>query len=112
MDGRWGVEMVFGWGRGVYLTGKIYKHNESYFTFLDTFMVGDKFKSCSVMSRWRHGESVGDGDRPGDGYAEKVCLERLGVGGNFLWCLVIIVIFTELEGAKRLGGLRVDLSSY
>ena len=32
------------------------------------------------------------------------CLGRLGVGGNYLWCLVIVVTFMEHGGAKRLGG--------
>ena len=36
--------------------------------------------------------------------AEEVCLGRRGVGGNYLWCLVIVVIFMQLAGAKTLGG--------
>ena len=31
-------------------------------------------------------------------------LGQLGVGGNFVWCLIIVVIFMRLEGAFRLGG--------
>ena len=68
-------------------------------TFLDKFMRG-KFKSCSLDCRWRHGELVWPRDKP----VEEVCLGRLGVGGNYLWCLVIIVIFVQLVRAKRLGG--------
>ena len=48
-------------------------------TFFDKFM-GGKFKSCSLLCRWRRGELVLPGDKP----AEEVCLERLGVGGNCL----------------------------
>ena len=32
-----------------------------------------------------------------------VCLMGLGVGGNYVWCLVIVVIFMGTGGAKRWG---------
>ena len=41
------------------------------------------------------------GDKP----AEEVCLERLGIGVNCLWCLAVVVIFMGLGGAKSLVGL-------
>ena len=31
-------------------------------------------------------------------------LGELGAAGNFVWCLIIVVIFMGLEGAFRLGG--------
>ena len=32
-----------------------------------------------------------------------VCLMGLGVGGNYVWCLVIVVIFMGTGEAKRWG---------
>ena len=29
------------------------------------------------------------------------CLGRLNVGGNYVWCHVIVVLSLELEGARR-----------
>ena len=68
-------------------------------TFLDKFMRG-KFKSCTLVCWWRRGELVWPGDKP----AEKFCQGTLGVEGNYLWCLVIVVIFMWLRGAKRFRG--------
>ena len=34
----------------------------------------------------------------------KVCFVGLVVGGNYIWCLVIVVIFVGSAGAKRWGG--------
>ena len=31
----------------------------------------------------------------------EVCFVGLVVGGNYVWCLVIVVIFMGFEGAKR-----------
>ena len=56
-------------------------------TFLDKFMRG-KIKS-SFVCEWRRGELV----CPRGKSPEEVYLERLGLGGNYLWCLVIVVIF-------------------
>ena len=53
-----------------------------------------------MMCRWRRGELVVPGEKP----AKEFSLERLGVGGNYVWCLTIAVIFMELGGAKNLGG--------
>ena len=50
-------------------------------TFLGKFMGGGECKSCSLLCRWRHGELVLPGDKPSD----EVCLERLGIGENWLW---------------------------
>ena len=68
-------------------------------TFLDKFMRG-KFESCILVYWWRRGDLVWTGDKP----AEKYCQVTLEVGGNYLWCLFIVVIFMRLGGAKRLGG--------
>ena len=35
----------------------------------------------------------------------EVCFVGLVVGGNYIWCLVIVVIFVGSAGAKRWGGL-------
>ena len=32
-----------------------------------------------------------------------VCLMGLGVGGNYVWCLAIVVIFMRTGGVKRWG---------
>ena len=64
-------------------------------------MGGGKFKSYSMVCRWRCGELFRPGDRP----AEEVCLERLRVGVNCLWYLAVVVIFMGLGGAKSLVGL-------
>ena len=53
------------------------------------------------MCQWRFGELFW----PGDKSAEEVCLERLWVGVNCLWYLVVVVIFMGLGGAKSLVGL-------
>ena len=55
--------------------------------FFGKFMQG-KFKSCSLLRRWRLRELVWPGDKP----APDVCLGKLGVGGNYLWCLVTTVV--------------------
>ena len=41
-------------------------------------------------------------EKPG----EEICCGGLGVGGNYLWHLVIVVIFMKLRGAKSLRGRR------
>ena len=33
----------------------------------------------------------------------KVCFVRLVVRGNYVWCLVVVVLFMGFEGAKRRG---------
>ena len=75
--------------------------------FLDKFMGGGKFKSYSMVCRWRCGELVWPGDKP----AEEVCLERLRVGVNCLWYLAVVVIFMGLGGAKSLVGLGGNVPS-
>ena len=68
--------------------------------------MGGKFKSCSLLCWWRRGELVLPEDKP----AEEVCLERMGVGGNCLWWLAIVVVFMELrrpKGLEGLGGFKV-----
>ena len=63
--------------------------------------MGEKLKSCSLACHWTRGELVWPGDKPN----EEVFLERLGVGGNSLWCIAIVVIFMGLGGTKGLRGL-------
>ena len=58
-----------------------------------------KFKSCSLVCRWRRGELVWPENKP----AVEVCLGKLEVGQNYLWYL-LIVKFILLAGAKSLGG--------
>ena len=83
------------YGEGTIFSEKSFSWGE---TFLDKFMQGI-FKSCSLVCRLGHEELVWPLDRP----AEWVCLGRLQVGGNYLWCL-LIVKFMWLGGTKRLGG--------
>ena len=54
-----------------------------------------------MLCRGRGGEFVWPGGQV-NGLAD-VCLMGLGVGGNYVWCLVIVVIFMGTGGAKRWG---------
>ena len=54
-----------------------------------------------MLCRGRGGEFVWPGEQV-NGLAD-VCLMGLGVGGNYVWCLVIVVIFMGTGGAKRWG---------
>ena len=38
-------------------------------------------------------------------YCFEVCYMRLVVGGNYVWSLVVVIIFMGFEGAKRWGKL-------
>ena len=51
-----------------------------------------QFKRCLVVSteRWKV-----------KSLAKEVYLGRLGVEGNYIWCLVKVVIFMGLGAAKR-----------
>ena len=35
----------------------------------------------------------------------EVCFVGLVLGGNYVWCLVVVAIFMGFEGAKRWGKL-------
>ena len=37
----------------------------------------------------------------------EVCFVGLVVGGNYVWCFVVVVIFMGFEGAKRFGNFKV-----
>ena len=49
------------------------------------------------------GELVQPGEASGDCLED--CFLGLVVGGNYVWCLVVVVIFMGFEGAKRWGKL-------
>ena len=47
---------------------------------------------------------LGVSEEPG----EEICLGGLGLGGNYVWCFVIVAIFLEFGGAKKWeGGFEV-----
>ena len=50
---------------------------------------------------------VGELVQPGGASEDclEVCFVGLVVGGNYVWCLVVVVIFMGFEGAKRWGKL-------
>ena len=60
-----------------------------------------RFWRCLLLCRGRGGEFVQPGGQV-NGLAD-VCLMGLGVGGNYVWCLAIVVIFMRTGGAKRWG---------
>ena len=57
------------------------------------------FKIVFVVFERRVGELVQPGRANED--CLEVCFVGLVVGGNYVWCLVVVVIFVGFEGAKR-----------
>ena len=57
-----------------------------------------KSKRCSLVCWWRCG-------KPWIAWRRGL-LGGVGIRGNYVWCLVIVVIFMGLGGAKRWGGGR------
>ena len=62
-----------------------------------------KFKSCLLMCWWRCGKLVWPGGK-WTAWKRSLCGGEMGVGGNYIRCLVIVTIFMGLWGEKRLGG--------
>ena len=52
---------------------------------------------------WYVEGKVGELVQPGGASEDcfEVCFMELVVGGNYVWCLVVVVIFMGFEGAKR-----------
>ena len=60
------------------------------------------FKSC-----WCVEGKVGELVQPGRASEDflEVCFVGLVVGGNYVWCLVVVVIFMGFEGANSWDGI-------
>ena len=69
-------------------------------TDLDTSLTSERLFWCTEGK-------VGELVQPGGASEDflEVCFVGLVVGGNYVWCLVVVVIFMGLKGAKTWGKL-------